>query len=159
MYWSPSGNRLAFIHFNDTSVPIFTFPLYGSSRDAYTVTDVFRYPKAGFTNPTIKLFVRDVSNPSTSSNVELLPPSGHDLGDDYLIGNVKFRSDDSLLVIWTNRVQNESVISLCDVKGVNPQCHFNLRDDSSKGWSWVMPTKDLYLANDGSKYFLVSEIE
>ena len=140
-------------------MPIFTFPLYGSSRDAYTVTDVFRYPKAGFTNPTIKLFVRDVSNPSTSSNVELLPPSGHDLGDDYLIGNVKFRSDDSLLVIWTNRVQNESVISLCDVKGVNPRCHVNLRDDSSKGWSWVMPTKDLYLANDGSKYFLVSEIE
>ena len=164
VYWSPSGSRLAFIQFNDTQVPTFTFPLYGSSRDAYTKPDVFRYPKAGFTNPTIKLFVRDLnsvaaapdSNSSSSKNVELTPPSGHGLGDDYLIGNVKFRDEDSLLVIWTNRVQNESVISLCNVgRGSDAECHENLRDDSSQGWSWVMPKKELFLARDGSKYFLV----
>ena len=159
LYWSPKGLRVAFIQFNDTQVPHFSFPLYGDSHDAYTQPDVFRYPKAGFTNPTIKLFVREVGGggASTSANLELLPPANHHLGDDYLIGNVKFRDDDALLVIWTNRVQNESIISLCDVSSATPKCYENLRDDSTDGWSWVMPRNELYLALDGSKYFLVNK--
>ena len=158
LYWSPSGTKLAFIQFNDTDVPTFSFPLYGDSRQAYTKRDIFRYPKAGYANPAIKLFIREVGagTAATSANVELFPPDSHGLGDDYLIGNVKFRDDDSLLVIWTNRVQNESIVSLCDVaSGGGAKCFFNIRDDSAQGWSWVMPRKELYLALDGSKYFLV----
>jgi len=157
LYWSPSGTRLAFVQFNDTLVPKFTFPVYGSSRDAYTSADVFRYPKAGATNPTIKLFVRDIGN-NGSTNVELLPPTNHNLGDDYLIGGVKFSDENSLLVVWTNRVQNESVIASCDVSsggGGKPFCSINLQDNEPNGWSWVMPTKSLFLAQDGSRYFLV----
>ena len=160
LYWSPGGTKLAFIQFNDTEVPTFSFPIYGDSREAYTERDIFRYPKAGYLNPVIKLFVRAVgAGAAASANVELFPPDGHGLGDDYLIGNVKFRDDDSLLVIWTNRVQNESVVSLCDVASVKAaQCYENIRDDSAQGWSWVMPKKELYLALDGSKYFLVRSV-
>ena len=153
VYWSPSGTKLAFLHFNDTQVPQFAFPVYGDYHNAYTKSDVFRYPKAGFTNPEVRLFVRDVSDPSKTSNVELLPPVGHTLGDDYLVGNVKFRDEDTLLVIWTNRVQNESIVSLCDVE--TGKCYVNLRESSSNGWAWVMPKKELFLANDGSAYFMV----
>ena len=110
---------------------------------------------AGFTNPTVRLFVRAVgSSPSTSANVELFPPSDHGLGDDYIVGNVRFRDDDALLVIWTNRVQNESVVSLCDLNG-DGTCYVNLRENALDGWSWVVPKSALFLALDGSTYFMV----
>ena len=45
MYWSPGGRYLAFIKFNDTEVPMATYPIYGD--DAYQEEKKIRYPKVG----------------------------------------------------------------------------------------------------------------
>lgn len=43
MYWSPGGRYLAYIKFNDTEVPMATYPLYGNG--AYQEEKKIRYPK------------------------------------------------------------------------------------------------------------------
>jgi len=55
MWWSPDGSKLAYLRFNDTQVHKFSFPIY--TGDSYPNEETIRYPKAGFTNPTVSLAV------------------------------------------------------------------------------------------------------
>ena len=89
-WWSPDSRKLAFYRFDNSQVPM--FPIYSafsrpsaSAMQSPKVTDLAlggslsetRYPKAGQTNPQVKIGIVDVvlSNPSSvmSSEVETSP--------------------------------------------------------------------------------------
>jgi hypothetical protein len=45
MWWSPEGTYLLYAQFNDTEVPIYTYPFYGDPDKAYTQQKTIAYPK------------------------------------------------------------------------------------------------------------------
>ena len=65
-YWfSPGGNWLIYLEFNDTNVPDMTYQRYGQPGrllDQYPEEVTIRYPKAGATNPTYKAYLVDLTN-------------------------------------------------------------------------------------------------
>lgn len=72
LWFSPEGKYLAYIQFNDTRVNWYQFPWYGPSSDAYTSMRKIAYPKPGYSNPTVAIYVIDLA---TKNQVELPEPA------------------------------------------------------------------------------------
>lgn len=60
LWFSPDSRFLAYIQFNDSSVTWYQFPWYGDRKNAYTSIRKIAYPKPGYPNPTVKVFVVDL---------------------------------------------------------------------------------------------------
>uniref|UniRef100_A0A673Z8S9 Dipeptidyl peptidase like 10 n=1 Tax=Salmo trutta TaxID=8032 RepID=A0A673Z8S9_SALTR len=69
-WWSPDGERLAFLVLNDTLVPNMALPRFTGS--SYPKGKQYPYPKAGQPNPTVKLYVVNLYGPTHTQ--ELTPP-------------------------------------------------------------------------------------
>ena len=72
LYFSPDSQFLAYIQFNDSKVNWYQFPWYGDRKNAYTTIRKIAYPKPGYSNPTVKVFVIDLKN---NKRVQLPEPS------------------------------------------------------------------------------------
>jgi dipeptidyl aminopeptidase len=60
LWFSPTSTHIAFLRLNETLVPSFEYPLYDPSTngvDPYPQEIMMRYPKPGFPNPTVDVFV------------------------------------------------------------------------------------------------------
>jgi len=106
--WNKDGDKLAFIKFDETSVPRFSMDVYGT--DLYPSQQVFKYPKAGDPNAEVSLHLYDLDTKKTS-DVNL---SNY---DSYYIPRIKWTNDaDILSVQITNRKQNEVDLLFVDAK-------------------------------------------
>lgn len=65
LWWSPDGSFIAYLKSNESEVPIFTYPIYGSG--AYPEQVQVKYPKAGYTNPTWEIHFFEVDSQSEGS--------------------------------------------------------------------------------------------
>jgi len=72
LWFSPDSRYLAYVQFNDTSVNWYQFPWYGDRKDAYTSIRQIAYPKPGYSNPTVKVFVVDLQ---AQKRIELPEPA------------------------------------------------------------------------------------
>lgn len=61
-WWSPDSKQIAYMHFDDTKVPV--FPIY-SERGQHGYLENTRYPKAGDPNPAVKVGVVPVEGGNT----------------------------------------------------------------------------------------------
>ena len=59
MWWSPSGNQIAYYRFDESPVPDYYLQL--DQTKLQSTIDVEAYPKAGVPNPIVDLFVYDTS--------------------------------------------------------------------------------------------------
>ncbi|XP_063789703.1 prolyl endopeptidase FAP-like isoform X2 [Pseudophryne corroboree] len=109
-WWSPSGKFIAYVQFNDTDVPAIEYPFYG--EDQYPQTIKIPYPKAGAKNPTVKLFIVKVDDLSYST--AQVPVPSLISSSDYCFSWVTWILDNRISVQWVTRIQNVSVISICD---------------------------------------------
>jgi dipeptidyl-peptidase-4 len=104
--WSPDSKLLAFIKFNETDIPEFSFQLYKSlSKDdeinLYPGFKKFKYPKAGENNSKVSVCVYDDFNKTT--RVMQLP----DTDKDFYIPRIKWtNSPEQLAIFKLNRNQN-----------------------------------------------------
>ena len=72
--WSPDSKSLAYLRFDETSVPTFSMDVYGS--ETYPEPYVFKYPKAGEVNSKVSLHVWTNGRSQTASeglNYEYIP--------------------------------------------------------------------------------------
>ncbi|KAI5475344.1 hypothetical protein MNV49_001613 [Pseudohyphozyma bogoriensis] len=131
LWWSPDGQRLAFLSFDEQNVPEYEFPIYNSDHwrpgaEPYPTSTVMRYPKPGYPNPFVKLQVFDLlkflSLPSPASPIaETSPPtldprvlsSTYSLrfenafdANDVVITEVTWVGKEDLMVKATNRIGN-----------------------------------------------------
>ena len=63
IYFSPDGDKLAWIEFNDTDVDVMTITHYGQPGNLqfqYPIQTPLRYPKPGRKNPTVNVFAAAV---------------------------------------------------------------------------------------------------
>ncbi|MEK7728625.1 MAG: S9 family peptidase [candidate division KSB1 bacterium] len=104
-WWSPDGRKLAYYEFDESQVH--KYPLVHDLKPEAEV-EMQSYPKAGETNPTVKLFIVDIA---TGKNVEIPTNSSSDV---YLI-KPKWLPDGSGFTFQRmNRRQNELELLVAD---------------------------------------------
>ncbi|OAD59161.1 Venom dipeptidyl peptidase 4 [Eufriesea mexicana] len=126
LWFSPSGNKLAFGYFDDSHTPIITIPFYGYPGNRmfqYTSTISIHYPKSGTTNPTVKLFYVDLEEvvQGSVSLTEIEHPT--ELSSEMrILSAVAFPTDTLVYATWMNRVQNRAYFHFCYVHDPLPKC-------------------------------------
>jgi len=106
--WSPDSKLLAFVKFDETKVPEYSFPLYIDNTKekgeltSYPSTYKYKYPKAGENNSVVSVCVYDDYYKSIKT-VKL----GDDNDQDFYIPRIKWtNSPDQLAIFKLNRNQN-----------------------------------------------------
>ncbi|XP_053170482.1 inactive dipeptidyl peptidase 10-like [Scomber japonicus] len=149
-WWSPDGERLAFLTINDTLVPNMNLAQFTGST--YPKGLQYPYPMAGQINPAVKLSVVNLFGATHTQ--ELQPPDQLRLRDFY-VPMVKWISNTHLAVRWLNRAQNASHLTVCDASiGV---CHQRLKD-SSEAWLPRQREEPLF-SKDRSRFFLTQPVK
>uniref|UniRef100_A0A7M4FP90 Fibroblast activation protein alpha n=1 Tax=Crocodylus porosus TaxID=8502 RepID=A0A7M4FP90_CROPO len=114
LWWSPNGKYIAYVQFNDTNIPIIEYSYYGEEQYPRKIT--IPYPKAGAKNPTVRVFIVDTTNPEGLGPKEVPVPAMIASSDHYVTW-LTWVTDNRICVQWLRRVQNFSVLAVCDFKG------------------------------------------
>lgn len=116
--WNADGTKLAYLRFDETSVPVFSMDIYGSSL--YPSQSVFKYPKAGEENAKVSLHIYDVSS-ADSEDIAL--------NDPYYIPRIQWRNNPQDLSVQTvNRHQNDLKLWSYNTSSKNLSLLHNERD-------------------------------
>lgn len=107
-WWNPNSKQLAYMHFDESMVPM--FPIYNSEGQRGFVEET-RYPKAGERNPEVKVgFVNPEGGATTWADF-------NDKDDQYFGWPIWREDGSSLLVQWINRGQDH--LKIFDVSPSN----------------------------------------
>ncbi|XP_074071945.1 prolyl endopeptidase FAP isoform X2 [Macrotis lagotis] len=111
LWWSPNGRFLAYAEFNDTDIPVITYSYYGDEQYPRTIN--IPYPKAGAKNPIVRVFIIDATYPGYVGPREVPVPAMIS-SSDYYFSWITWVTDERVCVQWLKRVQNVTVLSICD---------------------------------------------
>ncbi|KAM9447996.1 inactive dipeptidyl peptidase 10-like isoform 1-T1 [Salvelinus alpinus] len=149
-WWSPDGERLAFLVLNDTLVPNMALPRFTGS--SYPKGKKYPYPKAGQPNPTVKLYVVNLYGPTHTQ--ELTPPDSLKIREHY-VAMVKWISKTKTTVRWMSRAQNVSILTVCDTTtGACVKRH----EETSELWLSKQNQEPVF-SRDGSRFFLTVPVK
>lgn len=139
-WWSPDSRRLAFMRFDDSKVPV--FPIY-SEVGQHGFLENTRYPKAGDTNPEVKLGIVPVAG----GNITW---ADFNEKDDQYFGQPFWTPDGSALwAQWMPRDQNNLIIYAINAATGAKKSIYN---ETQKTWiDWFT---DIYFL-DNNKGFIV----
>ncbi|GAB6021131.1 Inactive dipeptidyl peptidase 10 [Chamberlinius hualienensis] len=159
LWFSKDGRYLCYATFNDSLVPdqfYETFFIDDLNKIvAYPQKNHIKYPKANQINPAVVLQVVDLTSRSKIfTSVDVKPPLAIKDQEHYVTA-VGWASNTNLSVIWMNRRQNLSIISIC-----SPPlwiCNESFREDMKQlGWvDWYDPP---LFSDDTKKYFVRAAI-
>jgi dipeptidyl-peptidase-4 len=154
--WSPDGQYLAFLRFNETAVK--SFPISNYDR-VYPGINNQRYPKAGEMVPDVSVFIYNIKN-------KILTPVNLDVNpnpNQYITG-IKWQPDSkSLYVQRLNRAQTKLDIMSADVKTGNTSTVFTetkpdyIKVDPNN--IYFIPTRNSFLwLSEDSSYNQIYEV-
>ncbi|XP_039952053.1 inactive dipeptidyl peptidase 10 [Bactrocera tryoni] len=118
IWLSENGHLMLYGAFNDSLVQEQHFAWYGTTSggnpNAYLYPEIrsLRYPKPGTQNPIAKLRVADIQNPEDIKIRDLQPPQVLQ-NEDHYFSSASWVSETEICVVWLNRPQNISVVSIC----------------------------------------------
>lgn len=147
MAWSPDNSTLCYLKYDETAVPLYTFPLYQGTcdpRDDYALypgSYSYKYPVAGEKNVSVSLHSYDVDLRKTKTvtfsdpRIEYIP-------------RIEYAPEgDRLMVATLNRAQNRM-----EVYSVNPKSTVSKSvyvDESRTGWIDPIAYEGMKLLSDG----------
>jgi dipeptidyl-peptidase-4 len=143
-YWSPDGNKLAFIRFDESDVKEFTLTKY--EDQLYPVYETFKYPKVGEKNSDVSAHVYYLNE----KDIRKL-----DIGDenDIYIPRIKWTADkDKIVVFKLNRHQNDLKLYIINTKKNDSKI---LLQESNN--YYIDITDDLTFLNDNKHFIWTSE--
>lgn len=159
MYFSSSGNSLAYMEFRDNDIKYFTYQEYGSPSDVknsqYAKLVALKYPKAGTTNPTVNLKVVKLSGPTSDESppTEVLPfrSAVSELireEDIVVTSGMQWNGENQVLFSVANRIQNRTVIVECNEAQRSWTCRAaSVRDTPG----WEEPLMEAVYIDGGTK--------
>lgn len=104
--WSADGKRIAYIRFDETSVPEFSMDVYGN--ELYQKQQVFKYPKAGEANAKVSVHIYELPEDNVGVSVVNTKAIGMTNIDAYYIPRIQWSNDANVLSIQVlNRHQND----------------------------------------------------
>jgi len=122
-WWNKDGSLLAFAQFDDSKVKDSFVTTYfketntgAQQLNAYPNVESYPCPKPGEKQPIVRLKVFNKTS-LNSSLIDIPPLKNSRLN--LLQSVVWSRSDDLLLVIWSDRTQREALVQVCDVTSNN----------------------------------------
>ncbi|XP_074949015.1 inactive dipeptidyl peptidase 10 isoform X2 [Phalacrocorax aristotelis] len=149
-WWSPDGERLAFLTINDSLVPNMVIPRFTGAL--YPKGKQYPYPKAGQTNPTVKLCVVNLYGPAHT--LELMPPDSLK-SREYYVTMVKWVSNTKAVVRWLNRPQNISILTVCETTTGACSRKYEMQSDL-----WLpKQNEEPVFSKDGSKFFMTVPVK
>ncbi|AHG88909.1 peptidase S9B dipeptidylpeptidase IV domain protein [Gemmatirosa kalamazoonensis] len=152
MWWSPSGDRLAYFRFDESQVP--DFYITQNETKLQTTLDVEAYPKPGVPNPVVELYVYDVATKqSRKIDVRDGKPFTNDVVGHYVYDVRWAPNGKDLLIHRTNRRQN--VLELAACSAATGACRAIIHEEWPTGWLENHPTMR-FLA-DSNRFIWESE--
>ncbi|CAK7894226.1 dipeptidyl aminopeptidase A [[Candida] anglica] len=119
LWWSPTGDKVAFLKTNDTFVPEYVLPYFVQDESKYQDYPEIRkikYPKAGYPNPIVDLIIYDLKTTAQSSSEMNVSDFKASSVQDRLITEVVWVSEEYLLVKTSNRASDILDIFLIEAK-------------------------------------------
>lgn len=132
LWYSPDGEYIAYLSFNETGVETFTIPYYMDNQKVappYPRELELRYPKVGTTNPTVAFNLLSISDLTSSSvPIDAYP------AEDLIIGEVAWLTDAHEKVLYRayNRVQDHEKLVLVETESKSSTV--TRERDGSDGW-------------------------
>lgn len=131
LWWSPQGDKITFLKFNDLLVPEFPIPYYvQTGHEEYPELVSIKYPKPGYPNPTVELVVAHVSG--IEATVHATELESVEIKD-RLITEVLWVSDDYILVKSTNRASDVREVYLVSTE-VDAKTQHIRTDRAANSW-------------------------
>ncbi|MFV8225052.1 S9 family peptidase [Christiangramia aquimixticola] len=150
--WNPTGEKIAFLRFDESEVPEFSMDMFG--KDLYPNQHVFKYPKAGESNSKVSLHMFDVKS-KTAQEIDLA--SMKDLASkdsegklntlkEFYIPRIKWSANPMLLSVQVlNRHQNDLNLLFVDARTNTAEVILNETDKA-----YVDITDNLTFLEDNS---------
>uniref|UniRef100_A0A8C1VHQ4 Uncharacterized protein n=1 Tax=Cyprinus carpio TaxID=7962 RepID=A0A8C1VHQ4_CYPCA len=146
-WWAKDGARLAYLSINNSATPF--MEIHHFLGGIYPSNVLYPYPKAGSRIPSASLFVVNLYGPAHT--LEMIPPDSHNSRDSY-ISMVSWISSTRLAVRWLNRVQNQSVLCVCEATtGACSERHQMAMDF----WHSNQRQEEPLFTADGSLFYLI----
>ncbi|XP_043081378.1 inactive dipeptidyl peptidase 10 isoform X1 [Puntigrus tetrazona] len=146
-WWAKDGARLAYLSINNSATPF--MEIHHFLGGIYPSNVLYPYPKAGSRIPSASLFVVNLYGPAHT--LEMIPPDSHNSRDSY-ISMVSWISSTRLTVRWLNRVQNQSVLCVCEATtGACSEKHQMAMDF----WHNNQRQEEPLFTADGSLFYLI----
>lgn len=142
-WWSPDSRRIAYMRFDDSKVPL--FPLF-SSDGQHGYVENTRYPKAGDSNPEVKMGVVDIHTAETVW-------ADFNEKDDQYFGTPFWSPDGkSLWVQWMNRGQDQLIVYAIDAASGNKKPVYTEQQKT-----WVDWLENIYFLANNKGYLVQSD--
>ena len=143
--WSPDGQKLAFLRFDERAVPEFTMELYKGEDYPELVT--FKYPKVGEKNATVTAHIYDLATAKTLP-VQTANPAEP---EEFYLPRLAWTPGGQLCITRMNRHQNNLRLLLADP--ATGACN-TLLDESGK---YYLDLQEPVFLSDGSGFLWQSE--
>lgn len=143
-WWSPDSKRIAYMHFDDSPVPV--FPIY-VIKDQHGFLENMRYPKAGDKNPYVKIGVVSIDNSKTVW-------ADFNEKDDQYFGQPIWTPDNRLWVQWMNRGQDNLKIYEVDQASGSKKEIYN---EKQEAWIDLDETARIEFLPSGKSFILKSD--
>jgi len=116
LWFSPTSRYVAYCTFDETEVAEYKFPIYNptdnsSTVNPYTGEVVMRYPKPGYKNPLVAIWIVDTENQGKTWE---LGWDGRHTEDDSIIFEVTWVDDEKLIVKEVNRNADDGNVVFFD---------------------------------------------
>ncbi|XP_029425557.1 dipeptidyl peptidase 4 isoform X2 [Nannospalax galili] len=161
LWWSPNGTFLAYAQFNDTGVPLIEYSFYSDESLQYPKTVWIPYPKAGAVNPTVKFFIINIdslSSTTIATSIQIPAPASILTGDHYLC-DVAWVTQERISLQWLRRIQNYSVMDICDYDKSNQTWNCPLAqqhvETSTTGWVGRFRPAEPHFTSDGNSFYKI----
>ena len=121
--WNSTGDKIAFIRFDETEVPEFSMDVYG--KGLYPSQQVFKYPKAGEKNSKVSLHIYDLESAKIS---EVKPNKNY---EDFYIPRINWTNDaDILSAQYMNRHQNQLDLWMINAENLSSKLVLSETDEA-----------------------------
>jgi dipeptidyl-peptidase-4 len=144
-WWSPDGNKIAYLRTDETDVPVFTLNRLDEADGIHGLIEATHYPKPGDPNPKVKMGVADITSAKTT-----WVKTDYNI-DQYIAWPFWTPDSKKLAIQMLNREQNEIRIILADPSTGD---YSQIYNDKRK--TWVEFYEDIYVMKNGSGFIVRS---
>ncbi|EFN79886.1 putative dipeptidyl aminopeptidase C2E11.08 isoform X2 [Harpegnathos saltator] len=157
IWMSSDGHMMLYASFNDSLVEEMHISWFGEGNKAlYPDIRSLRYPKPGTPNPSVRLYVADLVDPSNIHTKVVKPPPIIEHVDHYF-STASWVSLTEVCITWLTRAQNLSVVTICKSPMWHCQEIQRITGDG-RGWVDTPPEAPLFSTN-GSSYVAISPVK
>jgi dipeptidyl-peptidase-4 len=144
-WWSPDGNKIAYLRTDETNVPVFTLNRLDEADGIHGLIEATPYPKPGDPNPMVKMGIADISSAKT-----VWVKTDYSI-DQYIAWPFWTPDSKKLAIQVVNRDQNDIKIILADPSSGD---YTQIYNETRK--TWVDFYEDIYMMENGSGFIVRS---